>query len=99
PPLLCLSVMLAPYGWAHDQVLCMVAQGTLVALAYHDRVPRALRTQLLVIVVVNQLIGFAGFRYWLDNRSFVIWQPIVLFLAWYMYHRELRLVIGEEQYR
>jgi len=82
PPLLCISLGIAPYVWLHDFSLLLICQATLLVLMERIKPPAASRIQIIAMLVMLQLCIVIGGSL-TQGLQFFFWIPWVMLVIWF----------------
>ena len=81
PPLLCISLGIAPYAWLHDFSLLLICQVTLLVLIERIKPPDAVRVQVISMLVLLQLCIVIGGAV-MHGLQYFFWIPWVMLAIW-----------------
>ncbi len=81
-PILCASLITAPYGWIADQCTLAAAQIALVTLAIFNNNSSFVFRRLLLLVAALQLITFL-LRYAISSEQYFLWFPFAILALWW----------------
>lgn len=81
PPLLCLSLLLGPYGWLYDQTLLVVCQGDIVSRWWWNRRDPRLIIGLCGLVCIELVALYLGTVTDAALDDFM-WLPLAMLTAW-----------------
>jgi hypothetical protein len=81
PPILCLSLLLGPYGWLYDQTLLVVCQGDIVSRWWWNRRDPRLIIGLCGLVCIELVALYLGTVTDAAQDDFM-WLPLAMLTAW-----------------
>ncbi len=84
PPLLCLSIMCAPYAWAHDLSVLLIVQISIVCWLNSAAAP-AYSNSILSLLILSQVFAVA----WVRAGGRFAWISVELLLVWFFIRRRL----------
>ncbi|OVE80465.1 hypothetical protein BVY02_00045 [bacterium J17] len=77
-PLLCCSLLFAPYGWIYDYSLLLAPCVFLACGAYDSPKESSGRILVLILIILVQLVGILLKMYGPEGHQWFIWIPAVL---------------------
>ena len=83
PPVLCLSFLVAPYGWFYDQSILVITQCSAVAIAFKHARYRSVLLLLTAVQIVTFLLSSRSE----SAQSDFFWLPIALLAIWLLSYK------------
>ena len=81
PPLLCISLGIAPYAWLHDFSLLLICQTTLLVLIARIKPPSETKIQVVSMLVLLQLFIVFGSAI-THGLQYFFWVPWAMLAIW-----------------
>jgi hypothetical protein len=81
-PLLCISLITAPYAWIADfSVLVVIQVMIVVEMLNSASYPKSRRRQIIAVLAIVQIIGYF-LRYYFEGEQYFSWFPVAILLIW-----------------
>lgn len=80
-PLLCFSLLTAPYAWLFDQAVLSYVQVNLIAKSFNPQTSLRIRRRIILLLFLLQL-SILLLMWLVEGQQYFVWIPLVMYFIW-----------------